>query len=160
MVVGTIIFAKVPLHRNDIVHFMSPPVEGELIDLILNKLSSVISIGETDGLIHTCHLSFSEFLCDPTQSTRYFVDHDIHSPRLAGSCFRLMNANLRFNICGLETSHLRNSEVKDLAARIKQCIPACLSYACRFVAKHLRETDNGMPIYRELLAHVAEFLHG
>jgi hypothetical protein len=59
----------------------------------------------------------------------------------------------------LETCHLRNSEVKNLAARIQQCIPAHLSYACRFAAKHLRETGNEMPLYQQLLAHVAEFLH-
>jgi hypothetical protein len=92
-------------------------------------------------------------------TAKYFIDHDIHSPRLAGICFQIMNANLRFNICGLETSHLHNNQVEDLAACIQQCIPACLSYACRFAAKHLWDTDNDMPLYQELLAHVAEFLH-
>jgi hypothetical protein len=35
-----------------------------LIDFILNKLSSVISIGKPGGVIRICHLSSADYICN------------------------------------------------------------------------------------------------
>lgn len=43
---------------------------------------------------------------------------------------------LRFNICNLETSHLKNASVDDLDILVAKHIPGHLSYACRFWATH------------------------
>jgi hypothetical protein len=66
-VIGTIVLAKVPLRRNELVHLLSAPIKETAIDFILDKLSSVISIGTTDQ-IYICHLSFVDFICNPSQS--------------------------------------------------------------------------------------------
>ena len=47
---------------------------------------------------------------------------------------------LCFNICQLETSHLRNDDVVDLSTRIKTYISSQLSSSCRFWADHVRAT--------------------
>lgn len=54
-----------------------------------------------------------------------------------------MESRLRFNICHLETSHVFNKDVKDLAPRIDACIPHSLSYACCFWTYHLSKMGPG-----------------
>lgn len=51
-----------------------------------------------------------------------------------------MHQGLRFNLCGLESSYLRNLDVSGLDQRIKPCIPLHLSYSCRFWADHMQNT--------------------
>jgi hypothetical protein len=66
-VVGTILLAKIPLHRNDLYQLLglSDSEDESSIDFILEKLSSVISSRKADYPIHIIHLSFREFMCDP-----------------------------------------------------------------------------------------------
>jgi hypothetical protein len=157
-VVGTIVLAKVPLRRNELVHFLNTPTKETAIDFILNQLSSVISIGTTDQLIHICHLSFVDFICNPSRS-QYVVDRSTCSGNLALSCFRLMKDGLKFNICDLETSHLCNDDVQDLSSRIEKSVPPCLSYACRFGWQHLQDTHPEASSRIELLKSIDDFLH-
>jgi hypothetical protein len=51
-----------------------------------------------------------------------------------------MKAELKFNICHLETSYVFNDNVHDLNARIQDYIPVYLSYVCRFWADYLQGT--------------------
>ena len=44
----------------------------------------------------------------------------------------VLQAGLRFSICGLETSYLKNSQVVGLAKKVKENIPSHLLYSCRF----------------------------
>jgi hypothetical protein len=74
-VVGTIAIAKVPLHRNDLKHYLGreDAEDDRQIGVILHKLSSVISMGD-DGLLHLRHLSFVEFLTDVKRCHEFFID--------------------------------------------------------------------------------------
>jgi hypothetical protein len=158
-IVGTIVLAKVPICRADIAGFLNATVEESDIDFILDKLSSVISIGNTDRMIYVCHLSFVDFICDTTGYPKYAIDRAMHSRNLALACFQIMKSGLKFNICGLETSHLLNNQVQDLTARIEKSIPPRLAYACRFGLQHLRDMPQGGSSGVELLNHVNHFLH-
>jgi hypothetical protein len=158
-VIGTVVLAKVPIRRNDLVHFLDTPVQEAVIDFILNKLSSVLSIGTTDQLIHICHLSFVDFICNSTHSRQYDIDRSTRSGILASSCFRLMSVELKFNICDLETSHLRNDDVRDLPSRIAKSIPPHLFYACRFGWQHLRDIPLEASSCIELVRDIDDFLH-
>jgi hypothetical protein len=60
-----------------------------------------------------------------------------------------MNAELRFNICQIETSHLHNDKL-NLSARIKEAIPDHLSYSCLFGADHLQYTSFDIEILKEV----------
>jgi hypothetical protein len=159
VVIGTIVLANVPLRRSELVHFLNTPVTETAIEFILNKLSSVISIGTKDQLIHICHLSFVDFICNPSRSLQYVVDRSTRSRNLALSCFRLMQVGLKFNICGLETSHLCNDDIPDLPSRIEKSVPPRLSYACRFGWQHLRDTHPEASSRVELLKRIDDFLH-
>ncbi|EGN94359.1 hypothetical protein SERLA73DRAFT_162987 [Serpula lacrymans var. lacrymans S7.3] len=48
--------------------------------------------------------------------------------------------DLKFNICNLETSHLSNEGIHDLAERLKENISPPLGYACKFWADHVHAT--------------------
>ena len=136
-VVGTIAIAKVPLHRDDLKHYLGreDAEDDRRISVILHRLSSVISKG-ADGLLHLRHLSFVEFLTDVERCHQFFIDQNKHRRNLTLACLRLMKRDLKFNICGFETSHCRNDDMKKPTP-----IPAHLLYSCRFWAEHLGEDD-------------------
>jgi hypothetical protein len=153
--VGAIVLARRPLRRVDLIHFLGQPEDESSIDFVLNKLSSVISIHNVNGQIYTSHLSFCEFVCDPRRCDQtYVIDRTIHSRIMTLACLRIMNSGLRFNICNIETSYLRNEDL-DLDKRIKESIPPRLSYACNFWTEHLQATSSDI----ELRYAVKDFLH-
>ncbi|KAL4066459.1 WD40-repeat-containing domain protein [Scleroderma yunnanense] len=109
------------------------------VAIVLNFLGALLS-GVTDHTnpVRPLHASFYDFLTDKSWSGDYFVGKsDMHGDlALASLC--VLQGGLCFNICGLESSYLLNSEVSDLAKRVKARIPLHLSYSCQFWAKHLQ----------------------
>ena len=155
LVVGVIVLAKTPLRRRDLRHFLGREEEEASITSILLNLSSVISLGTSDEFIHISHISFAEFICDPNRCGDLFAIHrSTHDRIMALSCLQIMRTTLRFNICQLETSHVRNVDVPDLASRIVKFIPAHLSYSCRFWADHLQT----IIVEAEVLEAVRDFI--
>jgi hypothetical protein len=149
-IIGAILLAKVPLHLHDLYHLLGW-LKKSSIDFILNLVSSVISDWRGDRPIHINHLSFLEFMCDPKRCPEtFFINHRTHSQMMALACFRVMNAGLRFNICGIESSCYPNDEIEDLAPRIKQAIPSHLSYSCLFGAEHLQSSAFDSDILEEV----------
>ena len=117
------------------------------VRIILGYMASFLT-GTTDLLtpIRPMHASFYDFLLDKTRSGEFFIDKaDIHH-ELALSSLCVMQDGLRFNICGLETSYVRNSAVADLEKKIEKNIPLHLLYSCRFWATHLHDSpfDTGL----------------
>jgi hypothetical protein len=64
-----------------------------------------------------------------------------------------MKQDLKFNICGLETSHSHNDDMKKPIL-----IPAHLLYSCHFWAEHLEEDDRKHDHYT-LLKEIEYFLY-
>jgi len=154
-VIGAVVLAKIPLCRRDLRHFLGRDEEEASITSILLNLSSVISIG-ADELVHVSHLSFTEFICDPDRcGERFAIYRCVHDRIMALSCLQVMQTELRFNICQLETSHVRNADVLDLTSRIKKFIPSHLSYSCRFWSDHLQTTTVDV----DAVEAVKHFLH-
>ncbi|KIM65457.1 hypothetical protein SCLCIDRAFT_97925, partial [Scleroderma citrinum Foug A] len=111
------------------------------VAVILNYMGSLLG-GITDHSkpIRPLHVSFYDFLTDQSRSGDYFVDESDIQTDLAVASLHVLRDGLHFNICGLESSYLVNSEVPDLTERINARIPHHLSYSCRFWAKHLQAT--------------------
>ncbi|EGN95156.1 hypothetical protein SERLA73DRAFT_95850, partial [Serpula lacrymans var. lacrymans S7.3] len=139
----SIVFAKVPLSRDQLQYFMVVAVSETAIDLVLRDFKSVITIDE-DRTVRISHLSFVEFLLESDLCPELL--HIPGETAAAGnldflrSCLRIMadpNYGLRFNICMLETSYRRNEDIDDLEYRIKKYIAGHLSYACRYWGPHL-----------------------
>jgi len=115
--------------------------------IILGYMVSFLT-GTTDlsTPVRPMHASFYDFLLDKKRSGEFFIDEaDIHH-ELALSSLCVMQDGLRFNICGLETSYVRNSAVADLEKKIEKNIPLHLLYSCRFWATHLHDSpfDTGL----------------
>jgi hypothetical protein len=162
-VVGAIVVAKVPLHRDDLKHFLDRQDDEDQrqFNVILRKLSSVISMGGHDSLLRLRHLSFAEFLTDIERchDRRFFIDPSTQRRNLILACLRLMNQGLKFNICDLETSHRRNDDIEDLTFRIERSIPTHLLYSCRFWAEHLGDSPDAKHGQSVLLKEIEKFLH-
>src|ERR1700722_8069438 len=153
-VVGAIVLAKTPLHRDGLKHFLGKHEDELSIDFMLLKLSRVISTRTTDGRIQINHLSFTEFVCDPKRGKEFAIDYKTHNQIMTFACLKIMKQCLRFNICELETSHVHNDKL-NLTDRLKKAIPNHLSYACTFWAEHLQSTS----VEIDTLNEVREFMH-
>jgi hypothetical protein len=156
-VVGAIVLAKTPLRYVDIKHFIGQWIDHPSIDFILQKLSFVLSTGTPDGCVHVSHVSFTEFVCDSERChAKFAIPRSTHSGCMALACLRNMNRGLKFNICRLESSYLRNDDIPDLASRIAKTISPYLLYSCRFFADHLSDSTNNNA---SLLEEIESFLH-
>ncbi|KIM20496.1 hypothetical protein M408DRAFT_81933 [Serendipita vermifera MAFF 305830] len=97
------------------------------------------------------HQSFVDFLVDPIKCPATFlIDPKRENQSFTIACLRKMKNGLRFNICDLETSYLRNSDIPNIAARVKEHIPPELAYSCFFWASHLKDTPFGSEEVRYL----------
>ncbi|KAG6330760.1 hypothetical protein ID866_8329 [Astraeus odoratus] len=136
--------------------------DNEPVDVrnILDFMGALLS-GVTDDVtpVRPLHSSFYDFLIDPLRSGDFYVDKMQTHLDLALASVRVMKRELRFNICGLESSYVRNSEVKDLGARVMKCISPHLSYACQYWAHHTRETKfNGMLVAELKVVFQTEYI--
>ena len=111
------------------------------IAVILEYMGPLLS-GVTDKTtpVRPLHASFYDFLTEQSRSGDYFVGELDMQANLAMASLCDLRDGLCFNICGLESSYLPNSEVPDLAERVKAKIPSHLSYSCQFWVRHLQAT--------------------
>ncbi|CAE6488767.1 unnamed protein product [Rhizoctonia solani] len=120
----------------------------------LQPLRSVLHVSDHSGLVTTLHESFRSCMFDQARSRALHCDKVSHSQLLAERCFRIMEDQLRFNICSIRSSFIANDKISELEGQIKNNISDELSYACRFWVDHLSETHH--TDYLLLLAY--EFL--
>ncbi|KIO01892.1 hypothetical protein M404DRAFT_28400 [Pisolithus tinctorius Marx 270] len=143
-VMQQIILTLEPLHMDALCkmrsHFSANEDRHDMV-AILESMSLLLS-GVTDrsSPVRPLHASFYDFLIDPARSQTYFVGEP-NMYNLAFASMRILSNDLRFNICGLESSYFSNSEVVDLEERINENILPHLSYSCRFWAQHLERTE-------------------
>ncbi|KAF8725293.1 WD40 repeat-like protein, partial [Rhizoctonia solani] len=106
-------------------------------NILLQPLYSVLHVSEATHTVSTLHASFPDFMFDKTRSARFYCDEAQHSQLLAKQCFDIMEDQLRFNICNLQTSFVLDSEVQDLQSRIDKAISPTLSYVAHHWGDHL-----------------------
>ncbi|KAJ7191535.1 WD40 repeat-like protein [Mycena pura] len=148
-VLGTIVLAQAP-------------ITGQAIDSlrgfkmgttanVLKHLGCVIQIAG-DQTARMLHASLRDYITDSSRSgtCTWFVHGETQSQSLALGCFRVLHSQLRFNICGLENSHLLNSEVSDITRRLAQHLSPELAYASQYWANHLRNMAPDNQILTEL----------
>jgi hypothetical protein len=105
----------------------------------LIRLSAVVYGPEDAGVIKIIHLSFREFLSGGigVKHPGLLCGTEVQRRCLTLDSFRVMQKDLKFNICDLPTSHLRNIDIEDLEERRQKYIRPHLAYSCRFWANHL-----------------------
>jgi NACHT domain len=135
-VLGTVTLAKEPLPFLSLRQLLS--LEAPTVRHICNGLQSIL---ESKDTLRFHHQSFVDFLIDPDRCPPIFLIRPKQESRsLTLACLKTMKRELKFNICHLESSYLRNNDIPDVDSRIKECIPLHVSYSCQFWARHLGET--------------------
>jgi hypothetical protein len=147
-VLGMVLVVREPLALSsleELCHSIGGPSMG-----ILQQLGSLLS-GVTGhlGPVGPLHTSFRDFLTDKDRGKEFFINTSLHEENLALASLRAMKG-LQFNICHLETSHLRNSDIHDLMDRTTKTISPHLAYSCQFFAAHLEATAFDDVIFGEL----------
>ncbi|KAF8954093.1 hypothetical protein BDZ97DRAFT_1711901, partial [Flammula alnicola] len=122
-------------------HCPSGLIDADDISSVVKHMGSLLSGITNDSVpIRPLHSSFHDYLTDRSRSKAFYIDTSLHRNDLAFSTLQVMKAELRFNICGLESSYLLNSDVPDLAERIKRSISSAVSYSCRYWTAHVEAT--------------------
>ncbi|PVF92103.1 WD40 repeat-like protein [Serendipita vermifera] len=137
-IVGAVIVAKTPLSPHSLQQLLS--MEANTVEDICNRLSSVLEFHDFKEPLRIRHQTFVDFLIDKDQCPSAFLIEPMQEHyNLAVVSLRLMRNGLRFNILGLESSYVRNTDIVELDLRIKENVPLNLSYACFWWTGHLSE---------------------
>ncbi|KAJ7144094.1 WD40 repeat-like protein [Mycena epipterygia] len=100
----------------------------------------------------TLHASFADYLTDASRSggQPWALNTQIEHRFLSLGCLRILNNELRFNICGLEDSHILNADVPDISNRVAAMISPHLAYSSCFWFNHIQEAQSDQMIISAL----------
>ena len=121
---------------------------------VVDSLHAVLFISSKDNYVYWYHASFPDFLFNEGQAKfqislypsylsystyeiSVFCDSSVHHAVLAHRCFSIMLEFLHFNMCGLDSSYVFDSDVSDLSDRKHKNLTSTLRYASQCWAKHL-----------------------
>ena len=121
--------AFIPTTDPDI--FFTPEDIAEL----RSKLAAVIFVDPVTDALRVCHPSFLDFISTQARSQEFWTDPEMLDTMMAQRCLAILNAGLKFNICGLESSHQRNDEIPGLKERISEE----LQYSAVYWLDHLSQ---------------------
>ena len=110
---------------------------------VVDSLHAVLFISSKDDYVYWYHASFPDFLFNEgqakfqislypnywTHEIDVFCDSSTHHAVLAHQCFLIMQDFLDFNICGLDSSYVFDSDVSDLGDRKHKNLTPTLRYA-------------------------------
>ncbi|KAH7349299.1 hypothetical protein B0T11DRAFT_288935 [Plectosphaerella cucumerina] len=133
-VVGSIITLAEPLSPSSLSALLDLP--RDTIDSRLDLLHSVLRIADDESPVRPLHLSFRDYLVDPSQKevNPFWVDQSHAHRVLAESCLRVMRRHLRRNMAGLTFPGMRRDDIDE--QHLKTILSPELIYACRFWAHH------------------------
>ncbi|KAH9480814.1 Vegetative incompatibility protein HET-E-1 [Psilocybe cubensis] len=159
-VMGHILCAFEPLSINTLwaLRKFMPGNDSDLESIlaVVKFMGSLLSNVTSDDLnlpVVPLHTSFRDFLTDKSNLHPFSLDLGVSHRDLTHACLNLMlddRHGLKFNICGLESSHKRNAQVSDLQVRVEKFISTQLLYACRFWDDHLKLVDFDENLVRKI----------
>ena len=141
-VIGQILALFEPLSLDALMaiqkHF--PSGHAKSIRSVLKHMGSVLSGVTSHSIpIQPLHSSFYDYLTDHSRSKGFYIDVSLHKNDLAFAMLQVMKMELHFNMCNLKSSYQLNSDIPDLAQKIKQSISPVLSYSCQYWAGHIQQ---------------------
>jgi hypothetical protein len=112
---------------------------------------------DREGDVYTRHSSIREFFTSQSCPPDFRVDIGQAHVQVGLACLETMIRELRFNICGLESSLVANKDIKNLAERVRENIPSTLQYSCISWSYHIcYSEDEGEPQIYEALDKFVE----
>ncbi|KAJ7236443.1 hypothetical protein B0H12DRAFT_1140412 [Mycena haematopus] len=109
----------------------------------LLPLSAVIHVSDIPGAtISIIHLSFREFMTSYVEKARPEILCGTNDQKraLVSALMKVLDKRLKFNICDLPTSYLRNIDMPEFQWRLDNYIPSHLRYVTQFWIYHLANT--------------------
>ena len=135
--VGTITLLRDPLPCDALAGLLGVDV-NDILRALANLHSLLAPKGEPQTFrIH--HKSFPDFISDPNRcklGPEFFIEPRTHHLRIAMECLRVMDRDLRPNICNLTPDEWYKNRAQ-LRSRILDYISPHLAYACTYWASHL-----------------------
>ncbi|KAF8332322.1 uncharacterized protein EI90DRAFT_3289050, partial [Cantharellus anzutake] len=130
------------------------------VQVVLSRLQSLLQ-GGRGRPVQVLHTSFTDFLCDSKrcQDPQWHINTPVHHLDLASGCLQVMKRDLKFNICGIETSYYRNREIEGIQQRIDRAITPALTYASEYWADHLGFGSMSEPGPHPLVDAVMNFIN-
>lgn len=148
--------SRTPLPVTSLELLLSGYVNPGVFHAVASKLGSVLYEDSSQGgAVRVYHPSFADFILDPFRSGSFYTDLHKQNIVLADCSLRTMIRELKFNICGLETSHILNRDVVDLRNRVQTAIGPHLAYSCLHWSSHLAKIPTSA-----LQNQLGEFLYG
>ncbi|CAE7106529.1 unnamed protein product [Rhizoctonia solani] len=149
-VLHTVICTQEPLTVEALSRLMKIE-KSKRVRLALDPLWSVLHISGETELVTTLHASFPDYMFDFSRSKQYHCDRTVHNEYVAHLCFDyLEQVRPQFNICGLESSFVRDDEVQGIEERIQGAISTEMFYASRYWAVHLHYTPGSPTLIQKL----------
>lgn len=134
---GVIMVAKVPLSA-DAINALVDQYEDDLdasAHELLRLLGALLEGVEASNTpVKTLHPSFHDFLTTETRSRNFYIPKVSHNVKLALGCFKLLNAQLRQNMCDLPHDGILLTDIEEVKLL---CLSEELRYACCFGIEHL-----------------------
>ena len=114
-----------------------------VLQSVVNRLGSVLYTDDAQGgVVRVYHHSFTDYMISSAPS-KFRVQVERQNTNFARACLRKMLSELRFNICGLKTSQISNSQVSGLSVQVETNISLQLRYSCIYWTSHLMQSKKG-----------------
>ncbi|KAI0310037.1 hypothetical protein OF83DRAFT_1071175 [Amylostereum chailletii] len=108
------------------------------VNLIVRRMGALLGgVADRDTPIRPFHSSFRDFLTEKERSGVWHIERRDGDHIMAFGSIGVMNTRLRFNICHLGSSYVRNKDIPDLTDRLNKAVPPVLRYAVRYWQAHL-----------------------
>src|ERR1700733_4127836 len=116
------------------------------------RLAQLFAVGNAkDRRIARPQRAFREVLAEQSSASPFFPDLHTHE-EIAAACLRIMAGQLRFNVCGLSSSYVRNADVEDLEDSIAANIPPHVHLACRTWTYHISQLQAFEPTLVQMIS--------
>jgi hypothetical protein len=117
--------------------------KGE-VNIVIRELGALLSgTDHSHRVVRPLHTSFRDFLVDERRSSKFAIQlgptQDLSFVR---GCLLILNNQLCFNMCNLETSYKLNSDYVDLPQLLIQNTSASMAYAAVHWGRHLEKIAN------------------
>lgn len=157
VIIGSIILLATPLTTCALSKILN--VDKRAIDSRLDLLHSVLDVPSSATTpVRLFHLSFREFLLDPSKKeTPFWIDEQLTHATMVVNCLRVLGC-LRQDICELKTPGIERSDI-DLD-RINDSLPSEVQYCCIHWVHHLRCSGDQAGDYEHVYTFLkTHFLH-
>ena len=120
-----ILCARVPLSCSVIDALLELPQDTSSWESV-SRLGCVLRVSEREP-IRILHPSFHDYLSERCRTQPWSIDLERHNKDLALGCIKLLDKELRENMCDMTLPYLSQ----------KRTLPEAISYACKFWIEHI-----------------------